>query len=120
QLRLPYSEGHADGRSGTSVRHAHRSQADPHDRGSHEEPAQPERRPEGAAAGARREPPARALVARERLEEVVRGVDRLRLVRVLPAPSVAPEHEVAEPRGELLAPEELLGAPRDRQLADRV
>src|SRR5206468_492297 len=59
-------------------------------------------------------------VARQRLEEVVRGVLRLQLLRVLALPAVSQEHEVAGPRRQLLAPERLLRPPAERQLADRM
>src|SRR4051794_32162120 len=62
----------------------------------------------------------RARVARERLEQVVRRIDRFRLAGVLAFPAHAEEHLVAQARRELLAPEELLGAPAYGQLADRV
>src|SRR5438034_1664272 len=55
-------------------------------------------------------------VARERLEQVVRRVDRLGLVRVLSLPAVPPQDEIGGPRRELLAPQRLLSAPADGEL----
>src|SRR5581483_6246234 len=81
---------------------------------------QPDRGPRRALPRPVGEAAAGAGVARKRLEQVVRRVDRLRVRRVLALPAHAPEHPVAGARRELLAPEELLRAPPDRQLADRV
>src|SRR4051794_1259087 len=114
------SSGLANKRFCSSVRDAHRSQADPDHRSPYEPAAQPQRGPERALPRLLREAAAGALVAGERREEVVGRPDRLRLLGVLALPPVPAQHEVARPRRELLPPEELLGAPRDRQLADRV
>src|SRR5205085_5695449 len=81
---------------------------------------EPERRPGRRAARPVVEAAVRARVAGEWLEEVVGRVDRLRLLGVLALPAHAEEHQVAGARRELLAPEELLRAPADRQLAYRV
>lgn len=56
-------------------------------------------------------------VARERLEQVVRGADHLGLVRVLSLPAVPPQDEIGGARRELLAPQRLLSAPADGELA---
>src|SRR5947209_2344097 len=63
---------------------------------------------------------ARARIAGQRLEEVVGRVDRLRLAGVLALPAHPKQHQVAGARRQLLTPEELLRAPADRKLADRV
>ena len=55
-------------------------------------------------------------VARERLEQVVRRVDRLGLVRVLSLPAVSPQDEIGGARRELLSPQRLLSAPADGEL----
>src|SRR5436190_6869775 len=73
-------------------------------------------------------PPARAVVEatvgtgipRQRLEQVVGRVDRLRLAGVLALPAVSEQDEITRARRELLSPEELLRAPAHRQLAHRV
>src|SRR2546423_11220024 len=59
-------------------------------------------------------------VSREGIEQVVGRVDRLVLAGVLLLPADATEHPVARTRRELLAPEELLGTPRDWELTDRL
>jgi hypothetical protein len=53
----------------------------------------------------------RARIAGQRLEEVVRRVERLRLAGVLTLPAHPEQHQVAGARRELLTPEELLRAP---------
>src|ERR1700749_2178420 len=114
------SSGLTNKRFCSSVRDSHVTQAPPDHSGPPEPPAQPERGPDRGIARGGGEAPTGALVARERLEQVVRRADRLVGAGVLPLPAVPPQHEVAGARGELLAPEELLGAPGDRQLADRM
>src|SRR5262249_50277452 len=61
----------------------------------------------------------RSRVARHRLGPGVRGGLRLQLLRVLRLPTCAKKNEIADPRGELLAPERLLGAPAERELPRR-
>src|SRR5690349_21786381 len=76
-------------------------------------------RPRGRAARALVEASVRARIAGDRLEEVVGGIRRLELLGVLAAPPVPQQDQVAGPRRELLAPEQLLRAPADRKLTDR-
>src|SRR5204862_1437570 len=66
---------------------------------------QPELRPRARLACAIVEASVRARVARKRLEQVVRRVDRLVLVGVLVLPAAPTQHPVPGARGELLAPE---------------
>src|SRR5581483_5678099 len=68
------------------------------ERGADEHAAQTQRRPQRGTAGARVEAAVRAGIARHRLEQVVRRVERLRLVRVLPLPAHPQQHQVAEAR----------------------
>src|SRR4051794_24605720 len=90
-----------------------------HHRGADEPPPQAERRPERRAARLAVEAAVGARVAGDRLEEVVGRVEGLVLAGVLRFPAGAQQDEVARPRRELLTPHQLLGAPADRQLADR-
>src|SRR3954471_7855326 len=82
--------------------------------------AQAQRRPQRRLTRLIVEPAVRARISGQRLVEVVGGADRLRPTRVLAFPAHAPEHPVAGAWRELLAPQELLRAPADRKLADRV
>src|SRR3954452_23067959 len=62
----------------------------------------------------------RARIARQRLEQIVRGSDRFLRTSGLVLPAAAAEDPVPGSWGQLLAPEQLLRAPADRQLANRV
>src|SRR6476619_4276182 len=90
------------------------------DGGADEPTAEAERRPERRGPGLGIEAAVRSGIARERPEEVVGCAERLVLVRVLGLPAHPQQHQVARPRRELLAPHQLLRAPADGQLADRV
>src|SRR3954463_13656502 len=79
----------------------------------------PEPRPDGRLARLIVEPAVGAGIARQRLRGGVRGGLRLRLLRVLTLPAVPEQDEIAGARRDFLAPEQLLRAPAERQLAHR-
>src|SRR5215212_9003528 len=75
---------------------------------------QPQAGPRGRSLRLLVEASMRTGVAWQRFEQVVGRVDGLVLARVLFLPAVPAQHPVAHLGRELLTPEELLSAPRDR------